>query len=352
MDVILPSEATPAAPLRQPWSPLHQRLQDGLLRPPPLLPAGARLLLAVSGGQDSMALTRLLQDLQRLHHWELHLWHGDHGWRAESAQQAAELQAWAQAQGLPLLLERAPTPPKGASSEAEARAWRYGRLSAAAQKLGCRHVVTGHTTTDRAETLLLQLARGSHRAGLTALRRRRPLSPDGEILLLRPLLGFSRGDTAAVCQTWQLPVWADPSNQEARFSRNRIRQEVLPVLEELYPGATGRISALMQRLEEEQPPEAETELEQLALRALERPLPSGGTGLNRPQLNQLAIANRRRLLHRWIQQQTGLGLASQQLEQLIRRLAPHCGPGQMDLRGHQQLTWNRELLSLHSTPPR
>ena len=64
-----------------PWSPFHLRLHRLLLRRPQLLPPHATLLLAVSGGQDSMALVGLLRDLQRLHHWRLLLWHGDHGWR-------------------------------------------------------------------------------------------------------------------------------------------------------------------------------------------------------------------------------------------------------------------------------
>ena len=84
------------------WSPLHLRLHRHLLRQPALLPQSARLLVAVSGGQDSMALVALLQDLKRLHHWELQLWHGDHRWRPESSQQATELAAWAEHQGLPI----------------------------------------------------------------------------------------------------------------------------------------------------------------------------------------------------------------------------------------------------------
>ena len=74
-----------------PWSRFHLRLHRLLLRRPQLLPQHATLLLAVSGGQDSMALVGLLRDLQRLHHWRLLLWHGDHGWRPESAQQASAL---------------------------------------------------------------------------------------------------------------------------------------------------------------------------------------------------------------------------------------------------------------------
>ena len=75
------------------WSPDHLRLHRHLRRHPELLPEGATLLLAVSGGQDSMAMLALLLDLQRLHQWHLQLWHGDHRWRPESGRQAAELAA-------------------------------------------------------------------------------------------------------------------------------------------------------------------------------------------------------------------------------------------------------------------
>ncbi|WP_283746149.1 ATP-binding protein, partial [Bacillus cereus] len=77
------------------WSPHHLRLHRWLLHQPELLPRGAHLMLAVSGGQDSMALLGLLRDLQRLHQWHLLLWHGNHRLRPEADKQAAELAGWA-----------------------------------------------------------------------------------------------------------------------------------------------------------------------------------------------------------------------------------------------------------------
>jgi len=349
MSLILPSEPTTVPPQRPAWSPLHARLHRSLRRDPQLLPAGTPLLLALSGGQDSMAMVRLLQDLQRLHHWTLHAWHGDHGWRAESARQAEELSAWAQTCGLPLRLERADGL---ATNEAAARRWRYGQLEAEALRLGCRHVLTAHTATDRTETLLLQLARGSHRAGLASLRRQRPLSPGSAITLVRPLLAFSRGDTAAICATWQLPIWHDSSNDTLRFARNRIRQQVLPVLEALHPGASRRISALMERLAQEQQQQGLDDLLELALERLQ-----GGSGasdgLDRSRLSALGEASQRQLLQHWILRTTGQSLAARELDELVQRLAPACGPGQLDLRGGRRLVWNRTLVSLddqHSRP--
>ena len=325
------------------WSPLHLRLHRHLLHQKGLLPNGARLLVAVSGGQDSMALTALLRDLQHLHHWDLQLWHGDHRWRPESSQQASELEAWAQSQGLALSIDRWAAP---IHREAAARDWRYSCLIERARELDCSHVVTAHTASDRAETLLLHLARGSHRRGLASLPARRSLTPG--IALVRPLLVFSRGDTAQICADRNLPIWLDPSNTDPSFSRNRVRAEVLPVLEELHPGASRRISALAARLGEEATHQSELlalVLEQL--RSTEQP-----ERLQRRKLMALSPASQRELLQAWLQERTQLTLEAAPLGSLLARLAPDQGPGQADLAGPWQLHWDRLTLSLQARPSR
>ncbi|MFY8147972.1 MAG: tRNA lysidine(34) synthetase TilS [Prochlorococcaceae cyanobacterium] len=346
--MILPSEseqdAPPASPSRG-WSSDHLRLHRLLRRRPELLPPGSAVLLAVSGGQDSMAMTALLQDLARLHHWRLHLWHGDHGWRPDSARQAQELAEWAGARGLEVHVERAAALPPG---EAAARHWRYARLAHWAARLGCSRVATAHTATDRAETLLLHLARGSHRRGLASLRSLRPLeegeAQKGVPLLIRPLLLFSREDTARLCRDLALPVWLDSSNADPRLARNRIRLELLPVLEELHPGATRRIAAQAQRLAEELEPEEE--LIRLALAGAERDPRS----LERPRLMALHPANQRRLLQAWLRRHGCGGLSSEALEILLGRLRPGQAPGRMDLAGGWRLCWDRSTLALAGPP--
>ena len=324
------------------WSPDHLRLHQLLLRQPELLPRGSTLLLAVSGGQDSMALVGLLRDLQRLHHWSLQLWHGDHRWRADSDRQASELAAWARSEGLSLQIERWETPQ---SSEAAARAWRYQGLTRCAERLAARHVLTGHTASDRAETLLLHLARGSHRRGLASLRLQRPLTD--QIELVRPLLLFDRNDTARIRQQLALPLWLDPSNDDRRFSRNRIRAEVLPVLEALHPGAGRRISQLSQRLAEEQ--SSQDELLTLVLQSLSRSDPAEAQQrLDRDGLMALQPANRRLLLHTWLKQQGCSGLQAEVLESLQQRLEPLRGNGCHPLSGGQRLCWDRRHLWLEA----
>ena len=323
------------------WSPDHLRLHRLLLSRPALLPQGSPLLLAVSGGQDSMALLALLGDLCRLHHWSLALWHGDHRWRADSAQQASELADWAREQDLPLTIDVWSEPEPG---EAAARDWRYQRLTHQAQRMGAQRVVTGHTASDRAETLLLQLARGSHRRGLASLGRSRVLAPGIE--LARPLLAFSRPDTARICRQLDLPLWLDSSNLELQFSRNRVRQEVIPVLESLHPGAARRMARSAQQLAEAEL--AQEELLVLALKTLEIQAPAGGLepALDRRGLEPLQRANQGQLIQAWLERLGRRRCASRILDGVLDRLQDTGSAGRSHLGDGWQLHWRARTLWL------
>ncbi|MEB3349352.1 MAG: tRNA lysidine(34) synthetase TilS [Cyanobacteriota bacterium] len=332
--MILPSNPPPQGE-GPGWSRWHERLHRHLRRHPGLLPAGTPLLLAVSGGQDSMVLTALLADLRRLHGWRLELWHGNHGWRPEASEQAAELAAWWATRGLVLHQQRAEPPPQG---EAAARHWRYRQLETMAQDLACPVVVTGHTASDRAETVLLNLARGSHRRGLASLAERRALG-SGQQQLVRPLLIFTRMETARICRELQLPVWPDASNDSPHFQRNRVRSEVLPVLEALHPGAARRISAMAGRLADEI--DAGRELLDLAIRPLE-----DGDDLRLDALLALEPGNRRALLQHWLEARLGAPLAAQPLERLLTSLDGAAGSGRWDLGAGRWLVWSGRRLTL------
>jgi tRNA(Ile)-lysidine synthase len=206
-----------------PWTPLHSKLHQSLIDRQ-LLPIGANILIAVSGGQDSLCLGQLLRDLQSRWQWQLAVAHCDHGWRQDIgiADRVAQVTAgWV----LPFHCETTANLPE---TEAAAREWRYQALIKIAEKTGSTYIVTAHTQTDRAETFLYNLIRGAGADGLCAMSWRRQLTP--AISLLRPLLEINRAETGDFCQEYQLPVWTDAYNHDLKYARNRIRQEIMPQL--------------------------------------------------------------------------------------------------------------------------
>lgn len=207
------------------WSNFHARLHQ-ILRDRSLLPAQGSLLVAVSGGQDSLCLIRLLLDLQSRWNWRLGIAHCNHRWRSDSDANADYVRGLAETWKLAYHPVTAAEPPK---SEAAARNWRYQALTEIAQQQGYGYLVTGHTASDRAETLLHNLLRGSGTDGLQALSWQRELMP--QLWLVRPLLEFTRPETALFCQEQGLKVWEDTTNHNLKFKRNRTRQELIPYLQ-------------------------------------------------------------------------------------------------------------------------
>lgn len=204
------------------WTDFHGRLHK-TLRQRNLLPKASRCLVAVSGGQDSLCLFKLLLDLQRKWSWELAVAHCDHRWEMDEGM-ADHVQEVVEASQTPFFLLRAETPI--AQTEASARSWRYQVLQECCQHHDYRYLVTGHTRSDRAETLLYNLIRGSGSDGLQALTWERPLTPT--LHLIRPLLNFSRTETRQFCEQFQLPIWEDSANDNLAYGRNRLRQQILP----------------------------------------------------------------------------------------------------------------------------
>ena len=197
--------------------------------------AGDGVAVAVSGGADSLALLHALRALAGPRGWRLAVVTVDHGLRPGSAADAAFVADHAKALGLPARVRTlAPadlSQHRQAGPEGAARAARYGALWPAADELGCRWLATGHTLDDQAETVLLQLLRGAGPDGLAGMAVR-----GGR--LLRPLLGARRAETRACCAAIGLEWREDPTNASDGPLRNRVRQRLLPLLEELRPGAT------------------------------------------------------------------------------------------------------------------
>jgi tRNA(Ile)-lysidine synthase len=201
--------------------------------------AGDGLAAAVSGGADSLALLHALRTLAGPRGWRLAVVTVDHGLRSGSAADAAFVVDHAKALGLDARLEAlAPADlarHRRAGKEGAARAARYEALWRAAGELGCGWLATGHTLDDQAETVLLQLLRGVGPDGLAGM-------PVRSGRLLRPLLGVRRAETRGCCAAIGVDWREDPTNAEPGPLRNRVRQRLLPLLEELRPGATAALA--------------------------------------------------------------------------------------------------------------
>jgi tRNA(Ile)-lysidine synthase len=211
------------------WTPLHTQLHR-TLRTRKLLPASQRLLVAVSGGQDSLCLIKLLLDLQSKWHWQIAMVNCDHRWRSDSQANADYIEQLANNWQMPFYRETATVIP---ATEADARQWRYQVLTEIAQRNNYAYIVTGHTKSDRAETLLYNLIRGSGSDGLQALTWQRPIDQlsINSITLVRPLLEITREQTGQFCEEKSLKIWLDITNDDLHYARNRIRQELLPYLQ-------------------------------------------------------------------------------------------------------------------------
>ncbi len=219
-----------------PLTDLHARIHTGI-RSRHLLARQQKLLVAVSGGQDSLCLLQLCVDLAPRWDWQLFVLHCNHRWSDDETRCAEFLADWIpQTYGIPCQIATAATIHR---QEAQARHWRYQQLGHWAQVWDCEAIVMGHTGTDKAETLLLHLLRGSGSQGLSGMSWQRPLSPTPSTspfnpTVVRPLLEVWRHETAAFCRAHQLPVWPDQSNEDPSFARNRLRQEVMPLLQQHF----------------------------------------------------------------------------------------------------------------------
>lgn len=303
----------------RPWSLVHAHLHQ-VLRQRSLLSISESVLIAVSGGQDSVCLARLLVDLQPRWGWRLAIAHCDHQW-AEDAGLAGFVQTLAQEWQVPYYQASAIHLPR---REAAARTWRYQALSQIAQAHRFTAVVTGHTASDRAETLLYNLVRGSGSDGLQALTWKRAL--DINLHLVRPILDLTRSQTGEFCQVHQLPTWSDAANDDLAFRRNRIRQELMPYLHqrlnsraELHLAQTAEIlQAEVEYLEQA----AEQLYSQVVHRApTSEHDPSQALGLHRPTLANLPLALQRRIVRRSLQQVLTGGTNFEQIERVIQLIS-------------------------------
>lgn len=230
-----------AAAPQQPAAPVSDAEADDLFSE---LSSEDRLLVAVSGGPDSIALLGLLNAWARRGGYPLpHAATVDHGLRPEAADEAAAVADFCRTLGVPHAILRWQGEKPETGIQASARRARYALLKDEADRLGGAAVVTAHTLDDQAETMLMRMAHGSGPGGLSGMR---PNATRHGLWLHRPLLPVAKARLIATAKARSWPFIADPSNRDGRFERVRWRALMPRLAEEGLTAA--RLSALAARL--------------------------------------------------------------------------------------------------------
>lgn len=292
------------------------------------------LLVAVSGGADSLALAFAVRQIsvqQRLAHAAITV---DHGLQPGSAQQAQTVATQLASLGYDEIISRAVSVTSSCGPEAAARTARYAVLDAEASARGA-DLILGHNLDDQAETVLLGLTRGSGSRSLAGMAKR-----DGH--RLRPLLSIRRRTTRAACDECGLSIWDDPLNDQSQFTRVRIRQSVLPTLEaELGPGIADALARTADLAR------ADTQLlERLASQTLASARRS--EELDCSTLAATEPALRSRAVKTWLQSLGATQISYEQIGAVDRLVTDWHGQGPVPLPG---LVVTRRCGLLHADPP-
>ncbi len=323
------------------WTAWHHLLHKEILSNKTLIPDGANLLISVSGGQDSMALLNLINDMKKQHNWFVNVWHGDHQWHENSETYALELQSYCNKKNISFFCDQANK--KTIASEEKARDWRYNKLRERANQLFNEnqkeidiYLLTGHTNTDNAETFLLNLTRGSNYAGLSFIEQKRLLEKN--IFLIRPLLIFSREDTKKFCQLKNIPIWEDPTNCDLKIKRNLVRKKIIPILETIHPGCSKRINSFANKMRNYK--NEQNDLSRLALLSCEDAI-----GLKRKLLNSLCIEARCTILNTFLKKVCTKQLSSKNITLLASSILEK-SKGHRNLPDGLQIVWDKDYINL------
>jgi tRNA(Ile)-lysidine synthetase-like protein len=201
----------------------------------------AGLLVAVSGGMDSVAMLHALCEARRLRPLRLHVATLNHSIRPEAEADVAHVVALCQAWDVPYTVGVVDAPAHARTTrqslEAAARALRYRFLAQTASALKLAYVTTAHHADDQAETVLLHLLRGTGTRGLGGMRQLAPMPAHPSLWLLRPLLGVTRAQIADYVAKYGIRWREDASNADTTYTRNYVRHEVWRALERVNPAS-------------------------------------------------------------------------------------------------------------------
>ncbi|MCP4471251.1 MAG: tRNA lysidine(34) synthetase TilS [Gammaproteobacteria bacterium] len=275
-----------------------------------------RVYLAYSGGLDSSVLLHLLLSLDNS--FTLIPWHVNHGLLEAAARMEQFCIDQARHYGLQIRVDHLGLSDVGSNIEAEARRQRYRLFAASSGPGDC--ILTAHHADDQAETFLLNALRGSGSAGLRGIARQRGL---GEALLLRPLLDFSRRQLESYAAEHALAWFDDPSNEDSRFDRNYLRNEVIPSLRLRWPHFHEALSTAGQLQAETQ--QVLDEIARLDFEALAQPRLNSDPVLDLAGMLQLSSGRCKNLLRYWVAQAGLAAIPNARLRELTKQL--HAKPG-------------------------
>ena len=256
---------------RRSHPPTLETIVRGTLRQEGVPVPGSTVLVAVSGGPDSMALLHVLARLAPRLGFTVRAHGVDHGLRAEASEELQLAATLAAGLGVAMTTSVLSVAP-GGNLQARARQARLGALRGEARRVGAAWIATGHHADDRAETVLMRLLQGSGPRGLGCLPVR-----DGD--LVRPMLRARRQDVEAHLARHGVPYASDPSNKNSRFVRVRIRHEVMPLLEAMSPSVVAHLNALADELIEARE-SFESELNRAQRAQVKAAARSGRAGVN------------------------------------------------------------------------
>jgi tRNA(Ile)-lysidine synthase len=329
--------------------PLLQRVQQ-TIRDYRMLEHGHTVLVAVSGGADSMALLHMLWRLRELYGLQLCVAHLNHQMRPDAAEDARFVETAARHLGVRCIGDTRDVPAyqrqHGLSPEDAARRLRYAFLRAAATQLGADRIAVGHTADDQAETVLFHLLRGSGLRGLGGI-------PAVHGPIVRPLIHVSRADVMRYVQTHRVRFREDPSNQQRHYTRNRIRLDLLPALQRHYnPHLLSTLCRTAQLLADD-----EAALQSLAHQrflAARLPTTPGGMALQVAELTTLPVALQRRVLREALAEVMGdlRGITAAHIAAALALLRPEAGNRRVMLPRRVVVERRYDTLLAHRQAPR
>ncbi|MEV7618857.1 tRNA lysidine(34) synthetase TilS [Microbacterium sp. NPDC089321] len=292
------------------------------------LPAGSTVVVALSGGADSLALTAATVFEARARDITVLSLTVDHQLQEGSDAVAASAAVAAEQLGVHDALQtKVAVASDGAGIEAAARDARYAAIHAIARAEGAAAVLLGHTLDDQAETVLLGLARGSGAASLQGMAPVRE-SDDG-MLWMRPLLAVRRATTRACCTASGIEFWDDPHNLDPRYARVRTRERVMPMLEtELGPGIAEALARTAEQLREDA--EAFDEMIHETIEDIVEHA-EAGISVSVAALAANPAALRNRIIRLVVDSEFGVSLTRAQTLEVARLVTDWSGQGPIDL---------------------